>query len=274
MLVVGTRGRSLSGFQGLMPGSVSKYCLQHSPVPVIVVRPSSKRDKKKKKRLRDPSRRGYRDILDKSEDVAEGGHMLDKRNRYSTIGPDVFSELSTRDADEEARMVAEAIGYRPSQPPVPTDGAPLAKTISGRSELSTRSARSTSFGSYGSEPPESLRSPVGGLMKSPELRDLDTPPGSDDESSDEDGFEQVPAYVLQQEEALNKARERAIKAEEEEREAELERIKKENQRAARQTAAKAAKQKGAKKVVDPEGGGAAVLGLLDDLEAEAKKGRK
>ncbi|KAF2084798.1 adenine nucleotide alpha hydrolases-like protein, partial [Saccharata proteae CBS 121410] len=66
MLVVGTRGRSLGGFQGLMPGSVSKYCLQHSPVPVIVVRPNAQRAKTKKKRLQDPSRGGYRDLLDKS----------------------------------------------------------------------------------------------------------------------------------------------------------------------------------------------------------------
>ncbi|KAF2488026.1 hypothetical protein BDY17DRAFT_237776, partial [Neohortaea acidophila] len=67
MLVVGTRGRSLTGYQGLLSsGSVSKYCLQYSPVPVIVVRPSSKREAKKKKRLKDPDRMGYRDILDKS----------------------------------------------------------------------------------------------------------------------------------------------------------------------------------------------------------------
>ncbi|SAM06452.1 hypothetical protein [Absidia glauca] len=37
LLVVGTRG--LSEFQGLVIGSVSKYCLQHSPIPVVVVRP-------------------------------------------------------------------------------------------------------------------------------------------------------------------------------------------------------------------------------------------
>lgn len=63
ILIVGTRGRSLGGLQGLLPGSVSKYCLQHSPVPVIVVRPSSKRDKKKAKRRADPGRRVYQDIL-------------------------------------------------------------------------------------------------------------------------------------------------------------------------------------------------------------------
>lgn len=46
-LIVGTRGKSLGGIQGLLPGSISKYCLQNSPVPVIVVRPSAKREKKK-----------------------------------------------------------------------------------------------------------------------------------------------------------------------------------------------------------------------------------
>ncbi|KAI5815567.1 hypothetical protein BZA77DRAFT_315435 [Pyronema omphalodes] len=66
ILIVGTRGRSLGGLQGLLPGSVSKYCLQHSPVPVIVVRPSSKRDKKKAKRRADPSRKVYADIMQSS----------------------------------------------------------------------------------------------------------------------------------------------------------------------------------------------------------------
>ncbi|KAI5794322.1 hypothetical protein DFH27DRAFT_474259, partial [Peziza echinospora] len=66
ILIVGTRGRSLGGIQGLLPGSVSKYCLQHSPVPVIVVRPSNKREKKKKKRQADPARKSYMEILEKS----------------------------------------------------------------------------------------------------------------------------------------------------------------------------------------------------------------
>ncbi|CEG80976.1 hypothetical protein RMATCC62417_15234 [Rhizopus microsporus] len=36
LLIVGTRG--LSEFKGMLLGSISKYCLQHSPVPVTVVR--------------------------------------------------------------------------------------------------------------------------------------------------------------------------------------------------------------------------------------------
>lgn len=44
LLIVGTRG--LSEFKGMLLGSVSKYCLQHSPVPVAVVRPEDKKVKK------------------------------------------------------------------------------------------------------------------------------------------------------------------------------------------------------------------------------------
>lgn len=118
MLVVGTRGRSLTGYQGLLSsGSVSKYCLQYSPVPVIVVRPSSKREAKKRKRMQDPSRTGYRDILDKSDDVSRGRgqHLLDAQNRRSVVGMGVdlgaLAHFGEGDPDEEARKVAEAVGY-------------------------------------------------------------------------------------------------------------------------------------------------------------------
>ncbi|KDQ56744.1 hypothetical protein JAAARDRAFT_36235 [Jaapia argillacea MUCL 33604] len=72
-LVVGTRGqRGLvawsAGMGGLMGvggavGSVSKYCLSHSPVPVIVVRPESKVKKSREKRRADPKRGRHFDGL-------------------------------------------------------------------------------------------------------------------------------------------------------------------------------------------------------------------
>jgi hypothetical protein len=37
-------------------GSISKYCLSHSPVPVIVVRPERKVKKNVEKRKADPKR--------------------------------------------------------------------------------------------------------------------------------------------------------------------------------------------------------------------------
>ncbi|KAG0049282.1 hypothetical protein BGZ83_005892 [Gryganskiella cystojenkinii] len=47
MLVVGTKGKNT--MRGFLLGSVSRYCLNHSPVPVTVVRPASKLIKSKTK---------------------------------------------------------------------------------------------------------------------------------------------------------------------------------------------------------------------------------
>lgn len=97
--MVGTRGRNLKGVHSLLPGSVSKYCLQHSPIPVIVVRPSPKREKKKKKRRADPTRRSYNHILEMSEQ--RGSRIFD-------ASPSTESSISKL-PDEEA-AVAEALG--------------------------------------------------------------------------------------------------------------------------------------------------------------------
>jgi hypothetical protein len=154
ILVVGTRGRSLGGFQGLLPGSVSKYCLQHSPVPVIVVRPSSKRDKARTKRALDPNRHTYKDLLEKS------GPLLDA-DGY------VFNAEDSRQAfEDEAAAVAAAIGYKPKK----SKGmSPLAKIQSASSDVSDNNPKSPGI-----------------MMKSPELRDLDSPDISDSSSSDND----------------------------------------------------------------------------------------
>ena len=65
--------------QGLVGGrdSVSKYCLQRSPVPTIVVRPSSKRTKKKLKRQAEQGRSVYSNILTKAQTVG-GRHVADR----------------------------------------------------------------------------------------------------------------------------------------------------------------------------------------------------
>ncbi|KAF9001162.1 hypothetical protein BDQ17DRAFT_1244739 [Cyathus striatus] len=56
-IVVGTRGRKPWQAIGVIGmGSVSKYCLSHSPVPVIVVRPERKLKKAVEKRRADPKR--------------------------------------------------------------------------------------------------------------------------------------------------------------------------------------------------------------------------
>ena len=59
---MGTRGRD-GAIGGLLPGSMSKWCLQHSPVPVIVVHPQQRRLHRKHKREKDPDRQSYLQLL-------------------------------------------------------------------------------------------------------------------------------------------------------------------------------------------------------------------
>ncbi|KAL4749283.1 hypothetical protein BDW72DRAFT_136382 [Aspergillus terricola var. indicus] len=132
VLVVGTRGKSLNGVQALLPGSVSKWCLQTSPIPVIVARPPTKREKKKKKRLADPTRRSYNHILEMSEQ--RGSHIFSApSSRNSSV-----SKLP----DEEA-AVAAALGL------------PQAYTTS-RSSLSTSERSSVSHDGPFTPVPDSL----------------------------------------------------------------------------------------------------------------------
>lgn len=109
MLIVGTRGRSLGGIQGLVNtrNSFSKYCLQYSPVPVVVVRPTEKRIKKKEKRANDAGRQTYISMLA----ATNGKHEADSE-ASSTY------ELETQfSADEEAHQVAKVLGLPASFDP-------------------------------------------------------------------------------------------------------------------------------------------------------------
>ncbi|KAM0352452.1 hypothetical protein ACHAPU_002119 [Fusarium lateritium] len=102
MLIVGTRGRTLGGLQGLVNtrNSFSKYCLQYSPVPVIVVRPTEKRIKKKAKRANDSARQTYVSMLA----ATSGKHEADSE-ASSTYELEVHNS-----PDEEAHQVARALG--------------------------------------------------------------------------------------------------------------------------------------------------------------------
>ncbi|EAU34832.1 conserved hypothetical protein [Aspergillus terreus NIH2624] len=136
VLIVGTRGRSLGGVQGLLPGSVSKYCLQQSPIPVIVVRPSPKREKKKKKRLADPTRRSYNQILEMSEQ--RGSRILDANSSTE-------SHISRLPGEEAA--VAAALGL------------PQSYTTASRSSLSMSSEPSSASHDEHVSPSPNIGSP-------------------------------------------------------------------------------------------------------------------
>jgi hypothetical protein len=139
---------------------VSKYCLQHSPVPVIVVRPTSKRDKAKSKRTNDPDRQGYREILAKSESLPE---FNSPRNSFFA------------NEDEAAIVGGAAIAPKPA-----AETHPLAQVEqapdSSEDELDT--GTSTFIG-------DDPRSP-GPMMKSPHLQNLDSPELSSQSSSEDE----------------------------------------------------------------------------------------
>lgn len=168
--------------QSFVTGSVSRYCLQNSPVPCIVVRPTRKRIAKKAKRLADEKRRNYQNVLELSG--ARGSQVLNSRNGSEMDKLLVDSMAGTAEATEkEARAVAEAIGIpkslrdspglrRPT--PAPDDeGAPLARA---------QSARSGYTSSVGESP-----SPTGAFIvseeNSPEIEPLEL---SDDEEEEDD----------------------------------------------------------------------------------------
>lgn len=271
MLIVGTKGRSLTGYQGLLSsGSVSKYCLQYSPVPVIVVRPSSKRESKKRKRLQDPTRRSYRDILDKSEDAprGRGGHLLDERNRMSIMGSDlgVLGRLQgDDDPDAEARRVAEAIGYRAhrgSGGSSSAQGSALSRVASAASAPSDASVDSD----------DDMTMTEERLLKSPTMGALDSPYVSDDDEDDHDDDDSPrhPENMRPEDEAAMLAYERAMKVVEEEQEEDEARVKREEEKkrrypgVAKRAGRSTSRGRGADD--DDEGRGANVLGLLAQLD--------
>jgi hypothetical protein len=190
MLIVGTRGRSLGGFQGLVSNrnSFSKWCLQYSPIPVVVVRPPEKRDKKKLKRANDPTRQNYLQILQES---SHGTHEA-STSSGSKMGDLEFLPRNTPEI--EAHEVAAAMSlpakFDPTLKPINIDGPNLARKVSRGSD-----ATSTSFGS--ASPESGPSSPVA-IMKSPKSAQLESPPMSDAESDSEDDgeFEAVPGHTL------------------------------------------------------------------------------
>ena len=155
-LIVGTRGKSLGGIQSLLPGSVSKYCLQNSPVPVVVVRPEEKREKKKRKRLADPSRQNYSSILGQTNASGSGAFV------------DLAHQSGGEATENEAAAVAKAIGLNEGFgawkgfKKEGEDDSPLMSTVNGKSDA-TNDAESPS--------------PTGPLMDDSLLEDV---PRSDD----------------------------------------------------------------------------------------------
>ncbi|KAL8766656.1 MAG: hypothetical protein Q9209_006639 [Squamulea sp. 1 TL-2023] len=175
-LIVGTKGKSPGAMSSFVTGSVSRYCLQNSPVPCIVVRPNRKRLAKKAKRLADEKRRNYQGVLNLSG--ARGSIQVLQNNDNELEG---IAGIAGGASEKEAQAVAAAIGIprslsrleglrRPT--PGPEDeGAPLVRAQSAKSDYTT---------SIGDSP-----SPTGAYViseeNSPEIESLESPPMSEGE---------------------------------------------------------------------------------------------
>lgn len=192
MLIVGTRGRSLGGVQGLVSNrnSFSKWCLQYSPIPVVVVRPTEKRIKKKNKRGADPSRQDYARIL------RESGINEHETNHGSNV---VELEISNT-PDVEAHAVAAALGlpaaFDPTLKPIHlADSHALRQVESGTSDITIVSKDSHSPDSRPESPTAVFKSPKEVNLDSPALSDNESSEG--EEGSDDEGeFEAVPGHML------------------------------------------------------------------------------
>lgn len=134
-------------------------------MPVIVVRPSSKRDKARSKRANDPSRIGYQEMLAKSESLLD-----------ITTSPAPSPAPSPRGSfaatEDQAAAVKASLQAQSAQFTQPVEPSPLAQVHHAEE----------------SEDEKDMRSP-GSLLKSPELQNLDSPDISSDSSSDEEDEE-------------------------------------------------------------------------------------
>lgn len=128
ILVVGTKGRSIEGFKGLLPGSVSKWCLQHSPIPVVVVKPESKREQSKSKREADPTQLSYLDIISAHSDETPKvyDHMSSsnllapqlpfylRRSLSASMPSSMLSSITSLDPEYSFRSFSYSSSHKPS----------------------------------------------------------------------------------------------------------------------------------------------------------------
>ena len=147
----------------------------------MVVRPSAKREKKKRKRLADPSRKTYMGIL--KDSGVSGSQVLNKDEMDKLVGP-TGGEAS----EHEALAVAEAIGLpgnlgafaafrKERNPSKDEDGEPLSRVTSTRSDYMSEPDSPSPTGYLSPDPP------LPGEVRSPEFERLDSPAMSDEEDA-------------------------------------------------------------------------------------------
>ncbi|KAL3425727.1 universal stress protein family domain protein [Phlyctema vagabunda] len=192
MLIVGTRGRSLGGFQGLMAkNSFSRWCLQYSLVPVVVVRPVEKRHKKKQKRRDNPARQDYAQIL-----LDSGVYRHE-----SEVTPNAKLFEAANDPNAEATAVHAVLGLLPPQfdPPSKVQDLPGSTPLRKVHSADTNATETT----VSRSPSPALYKKETGATGAADEVDAEADVEADAESGDdsgndssEDEFEAIPGDML------------------------------------------------------------------------------
>ncbi|KAG0308549.1 hypothetical protein BGZ98_007635 [Dissophora globulifera] len=180
MLVVGTRGRS--SVKGFLLGSVSRYCLNHSSVPVIVVRPERKLNKSKNKskgifRRRNSDlpndNKGY--LPHPTQPIHLSTSDFDLRNIHTHYGNSYLSTQSTlfpsatihagdrfpgRSNSVQNMRPLSSLFDRPSPPPATTAAAPAVTPLVAPSAIVASPPQTSTPSDTLSSPPSSLHSSI------------------------------------------------------------------------------------------------------------------
>jgi len=157
-------------------------------VPVVVVRPTEKRLKKKKKRDADPTRQDYARIL-KDSGIEE--HETDCGSQNS-----IFE--ASNDPNQEAHAVAAALGlpaaFDPTLKPLYQESSRyLRKVESGQSDVTRKSQDSLFPDSRPTSPEVLMKSPKSSQLESPAMSGEESSEGEDDEEGE---FEAVDGRTL------------------------------------------------------------------------------
>ncbi|GAA5903263.1 hypothetical protein JCM6882_008121 [Rhodosporidiobolus microsporus] len=110
-LIVGTRGKPDSLFRSAMMGSISRWAVARSPIPVVVVRPDDKVRETLSRRLQDPKRgRSYVSLLSREEQARLAAHHSATLSALGANGAPLERTVTAPEAGEEAAAGSPASG--------------------------------------------------------------------------------------------------------------------------------------------------------------------
>ncbi|KAI9279327.1 hypothetical protein BY458DRAFT_502747 [Sporodiniella umbellata] len=110
MLIVGTRG--MSELKGMFINSVSKYCLQHSPIPVVVVRPEDKVKKQRAKKSKKANRLSDMFRISSHSSISS----LNSKGSESSGSESEDEDVANADKKMQRLSVFDKIGRRSRSP--------------------------------------------------------------------------------------------------------------------------------------------------------------